>query len=86
MIVEKNRYDISNSTDVIGLSNLTISKIDVYGDVIPTRVAQKLYIRVLNTPCAYDAQRLYVHFGPNQKFLACLVQKLWPETYFSPFS
>ena len=83
---KKNGDDISKTANYIGLSNLTKSKIDVYGDVIQTRVAQKLSIRVLNGPCAYHAQRFYVHVGPNQKFLACLVQELWSEPYFSPFS
>ena len=50
-----------------------------YFGIMQTLVTQKLSIRVLNAPCAYDAQRLYVHFGPNQKFLTSLVPELWPE-------
>ena len=41
-----------------------------YFGIMQTLVTQKLSICALNAPCAYDAQRLYVHFGPNQKFFS----------------
>ena len=51
----------------------TVTSVIRHSDARSGRI---IYICVLNAPCAYDAQRLFVHVGPNQKCLAYLVQEL----------